>query len=269
MKGNLIRTLVVGIAVVGLAITAPLAQETMVETFDEGSNHGGWSFGRPTETIETTGGNPGAFLAVYDLFTFAPRPYATWGGNFVGDYRDRGVTYFGIDLITLGNAWSTGGRPLTLMLIHNNGTDDYMDDTAAFYMGPNIPHVGEGWVSYDYDIPSQETELPAGWELLNMGDSGAPAIHTWDQVIQDVTEIRMFYGDPRWFFIFQGWALGMDNVRITFIEPAGSFVMCHNPTDQRNRQTMDVTVSAVQSHLDHGDHMGPCDNSLKGIGTPR
>jgi len=36
-------------------------------------------------------------------------------------------------------------------------------------------------------------------------------------VIQDVTRIQYFYGDPTLFFIFQQWMVGMDNPRITAI----------------------------------------------------
>ena len=102
------------------------------------------------------------------------------------------------------------------MLLHDNGTPgDPLDDTAAYTLGPNVPLEGEPWTSYDFVVPSQELTLPAGWMLLNMGDSGAPAIHDWNTVIQDVNVVRFFYGDPTFFFIFQMWTLGLDNPRIT------------------------------------------------------
>ena len=102
------------------------------------------------------------------------------------------------------------------MLIKDPGTPgDFADDTAAYFLGPNIPDVGDGWISYDYDVPSQDTELPVGWLLLNLGDIGAPPNHTWDEVIQDVDRVQYHYGDPTFFFIFQQWNLGADNARIT------------------------------------------------------
>jgi hypothetical protein len=189
---------------------------TFVETFDGGSNAGGWTFGGPGGGIQAAGGNPGAYLSSGLLDTFAPQPRTTQAGSpFTGNYRERGVTSFGVDLVTF-QAMTTGGRPLTLMLIHDNDTPGvFADDTAAYFMGPNIPHVGQGWVSYDYGVPSQETALPAGWLLLNLGNLEDPPLHTWDDVIQHVDVVRLFYGDPTFVFIFQQWFLGLDNPRIT------------------------------------------------------
>jgi hypothetical protein len=191
-----------------------LAGTTTVETFDGGSNQGGWTWG--TGGVLPAGGNPGPYLDSANLDTFAPQPRTTQAGSvFTGDFRARKVSSFGVDLITLSNS-TTAGRPLTLMLMHDPGTPgDPFDDTAAYFMGPNIPHFGEGWLEYDYVVPSQETTLPTGWLLLNMGDIGQPANHSWDEVIQDVDQVRFFYGDPTFFFIFQLWNVGLDNPRIT------------------------------------------------------
>ncbi|MHC4948946.1 MAG: hypothetical protein ACYTG1_11900 [Planctomycetota bacterium] len=188
---------------------------TFTETFDGGSNEGSWTWGAGDST-PAAGGNPGAYLRTDGLDTFAPQPRTQAAvSEFTGDYRAQDVSAIGVDLVTLAAA-TTGGRPATLMLIHDNDTPgDPFDDTAAYFMAANIPAFGEGWVSYDYVVPSQETTLPAGWLLLNLGDSGAPANHTWDEVMQDVSEVRFFYGDPTFFFIFQQWTLGLDNVRIT------------------------------------------------------
>ncbi len=198
-----------------LAATPLAAGSEFVETFDT-SNEGGWTFGAPGESQPSTGGNPGGYLDSGLLDTFAPRLRTTDASSvFVGDFRGQGVSSVGVDLVTF-NALSTGGRPLALMLIKDPGTPgDFADDTAAYFLGPNIPDVGDGWISYDYLVPSSDTELPLGWELLNLGDSGAPANHTWDEVIQDVDKVQFHYGDPTFFFIFQQWNLGADNVRIT------------------------------------------------------
>ncbi|MCP3906366.1 MAG: hypothetical protein GY715_22325 [Planctomycetes bacterium] len=189
------------------------ASASYSEAFN-GTNEGGWTWGFG-DTFPAFGGNPGSYLQTAGLDTFAPMPRTTTAVNeFTGDYNALGVTSVGVDLKT-DFAGSTGGRPCTLMLIHDNGTPGTpLDDTAAYFMGPNIPAAGAGWISYDYDVPSQEATLPTGWLLLNLGDSGAPPNHTWAQVIQDVNRVQFFYGDPTYFFIFQQWGLGMDNVRI-------------------------------------------------------
>ena len=209
------RKLGIGVLLLVVAVTPLAAGSEFVETFDSG-NEGGWTFGAPGESQPPTGGNPGAYLDSGLLDTFAPRLRTTaTRGVFTGDFRSKGVSSIGLDLITF-NAQTTGGRPLALMLIKDPGTPgNFADDTAAYFLGPNIPDVGDGWLSYDYAVPSEETDLPAGWLLLNMGDVGGTPNHTWDEVIQDVDQVQFHYGDPTFVFIFQQWNLGADNLRIT------------------------------------------------------
>jgi len=212
-----LRAVVFFVIVVLATGTAGAADQTFIETFDSGSaNEGVWTFGGPSGSFPGSGGNPGAYLASGLLDTFAPMPRTSLVGSvFTGNFRDRGVSSIGLDLNTF-QAGTTGGRPLTLMLIHDNQTPgNTTDDTAAYFLGPNIPAAGQGWVLYDFAVPSAETELPAGWLLLNMGNIDDPADHSWDEVIQDVDQVRYHYGDPTFFFIFQQWFLGLDNARIT------------------------------------------------------
>ena len=207
-------------ATLGLVLAlaaAPAVAADFTETFDGGSNVGGWTFGTGNEVIEGSGGNPGAYLHDTFVDTFAPQPRTSQPSLFTGDLRQLGVTSIGIDLITFSVDFSAEGRPLTLMLISDQGTPaDPDDDWAAYLMGPtNVPLPGEGWISYSFDVPSQETSLPAGWATLGFGPSSPPE-PDWNQVITDVAEVRLFYGDPTMFFIFQGWNLGLDNPTIEY-----------------------------------------------------
>jgi hypothetical protein len=211
--------LAVAIVVCLLSVWVPASAQTVfVETFDGGSNEGGWTYGVPGESVPPTGGNPDAYLYAPLVDTFAPQPRTTFGVDslFTGDYRGRGVTKVGIDLITYDVDFSAGGRPLTVMLYSDNSTPaDFSDDWAAYRIGPdNIPLVGEGWRSYDFEVPSQETALPAGWAFLQFGP-GSPPSPDWNAVISKVSQLIFFYGDPELFFIFQQWELGLDNPRIT------------------------------------------------------
>jgi hypothetical protein len=210
-------------AAVFLAGISTFAETTVVETFDGGSNQGGWSFGTGNEVIESTGGNPGAYLHDSFVDTFAPQPRTSLGKDspFTGDFRARRVSSVGIDLITYDVDFSADGRPLTVMLISDNRTpSDFSDDWAAYSIGAaNVPRPGQGWLSYDFAIPSQETSLPAGWNTIAFGPN-SPANPDWNAAITQVAQLRYFYGDPELFFIFQAWDLGMDNPRITRTSPA-------------------------------------------------
>lgn len=186
------------------------------DDFENGRNTGGWTYFAPNEEIETTGGNPDAWLHAWQLDTFAPRPRTTLESNFTGDFRSRGVSAIGIDLITIAVDFSAAERPLTLMLYSDNGTPgDPDDDWAAYTLGPDIPEPGDGWQSYQFNVPSGETSLPAGWLTVPLGPD-SPADPDWNDVITNVSALGFFYGDPTFVFIFQNWDVGMDNVSITY-----------------------------------------------------
>ncbi|UCE23787.1 MAG: hypothetical protein JSU74_10880 [Candidatus Zixiibacteriota bacterium] len=210
-------------AVVGSAVGEP----TFVETFDLHSNVGGWSFfGNPhnrIEVIEPKDGNPGAFLhATCDkhgcLDTYAPQLRTPIGepSIFTGNYRDRNVTRVGVDIAIFGAA-ATGGRPLSLLLRNENGTPyDFSDDVLAFWTGTKpIPQPNGLFKEFEIDIPSHSTTLPKGWKIMSgysTGDDDAD----WNTVINDVSQITFFFGDPEMFFMFQLWDIGVDNVSIWY-----------------------------------------------------
>jgi hypothetical protein len=189
------------------------AQTTVVETFDGGSNEGGWTWSGPSQSVPPSGGNPGPYLYIPFLDTFAPQPRTAAGldSEFTGSYQAAGVASIGIDLITFDVDFSAGGRPLSLMLMSDAGTPgNGGDDWGAYIVGPdNIPLPGEGWLSYDFAVPSQAAALPPGWVM-----TGVVGSHTWAELMGGVDYVQFFYGDPDFVFIFQGWELGLDNPRI-------------------------------------------------------
>lgn len=235
MRNHLRRALLTSTTMLACAATA-LGTTLHQESFDSGAaNDGAWQF-FGTDSFPAAGGNPGAWLRSQNLDTFAPRARTTASlSTFVGDYRAKGVTAFGFDLRTDYVDFSAAGRPATLMLIHDNGTPgNVFDDTAAYYVGPDVPVPGDGWVTFDYPLPADSDVLPAGWALLNLGDSGAPAAHTWSQVVQSVSRVEILYGHPEFFYIFQMWHVGLDNPRIDIMkEPT-------NPADINGDGTVDL-----------------------------
>lgn len=203
----------------------PGPKVTVVETFDEGSNVGGWSFfgdpGNDIETIEPTGGHPGWFLhatcdrlACLDTFTPQLRSQPGNGSVFTGDYREKGVVQLGVDLVILGpDGVVTGNRPLTLILVHDSGTpDDDSDDIRIARVGPrNIPRPDGRWSSYRFRVPSLSDTLPQGWVVLQgTGDDDLD----WNRLITDVDQVRFMFGDPDLFYLLQQWEIGVDNVNI-------------------------------------------------------
>ncbi|MEW6411152.1 MAG: hypothetical protein AB1483_01615 [Candidatus Zixiibacteriota bacterium] len=207
------------------------ALTTFVETFDNPNIEGNWSyFGNPrnrVEVVEKDGGNPGGFLhATCDgmacLDTYAPqlRTQIEDTSIFTGNYRAKGVAQLGVDLATFGPEIVTWlGRPLSLMIRYDGGTPyDWTDDVQVFYVGNvNIPGPNNNFRSFRFKVPSESTVLPDGWKVMygyNTGDDDAD----WNTVMENVSQVTFFYGDPEYFFMFQQWELGVDNVSISYVE---------------------------------------------------
>lgn len=205
----------VGVLILAAIVSSAEARPEEVETFSSGNPYG-WTFG-PPGVIEQTGGNPGQYLHVTFLDTFAPQARCAMnvGAPFTGDLRARRVEGLGIDLVLFAVDFTAEGRPLSLLLISDNGTPgDGLDDWAMYFIGDeNVPLVGEGWKSFDFAVPSGATSAPAGWQFIQFGPN-SPASGDWNALMQDVSQVLFFYGDPTLFFIFQGWNVGMDNPRV-------------------------------------------------------
>jgi hypothetical protein len=190
------------------------AGQTFVETFTGGSNQGGWTYGPANETIESSGGNPGAYLHEPLVDTYAPQPHTALGTTsvFTGDYRAHRVESFGVDLIVISAQFFTN-PPLTLMLGNDNGTPlDTSDDCVVYLVGANVAAPGAGWTSYTFAIPSQSTTLPSGWQTYNACSTPDAS---WNNVITNVSYVKLLYGDPTFFYPVGPWNTGIDNPRIT------------------------------------------------------
>lgn len=225
--GLLVVPALAGVLCVGMPGLGGVAVgQVVVDTFDPGSNTGGWSFFGPGASVLPVGGNPGAYLDQPGIDTFAPFLRSTTTGSaFTGDYRTREVTRMGVDLVLFQVDFSAEGRPLSLVLMHDNGTPgNPNDDWGAFTMHPqNIPLPGQGWRSYAFDVPSQSATLPAGWDFIEFGPGANP---NWNTLIGNVRQAGFFYGDPRNLFIFQMWHTGADNVFIETVPAPGALGLC-------------------------------------------
>jgi hypothetical protein len=234
--------------------------DVVVEDFESLTNPYGWSWGTGNETIFAVNGNPDAFLADLSLFSAHPILFTAPGvpTPFTGDYRSRGVTNVGVDLITLDTDFGIGFRPLTLLLTNDRGTPgDYDDDLWAWFVGakeipqPGVPEVGggtpAGWATFDFEIPSASTTVPAGWEIFEM--PGMTPDEVWNGVITDVDTVEFWYGVPGTIFPFLSWDVGADNVRIAASPPPPAL-----PGDLNGDGVLDA-----QDVMILVQQFGPCD----------
>ncbi len=200
-----------------------LGQESHTVTFDDGANEGGWTFFWALESIEPAGGNPGWYLHgdcpdpknLQCMDVPFLRTGTTWASSFfTGNLREKNVTTMGIDAILHWVGNTAAGRPMSLVLFNDNGTPgDPFDDCFAYSLGADIPLPGQGWISYDYEVPSQSKTLPQGWNIFFECNSDPDA--QWNRIIQDTTKVFFTWAHPESFAIFQMWDPGVDNIRVT------------------------------------------------------
>ncbi|MCE9594118.1 MAG: hypothetical protein K8S98_07990 [Planctomycetes bacterium] len=220
------RHTVFGSAFVLLFASVAAAQQCgsfSVETFTGGSNVGAWSFGGPSQSIQTNGGFTGAQLVSTGLDTFAPQLATNGASIYTGNYRTAGVTSLAVDLQTYHVDFPSCPRPLSILLTNDNGTPGNPNDDFFVYKvgAESIPCVDGLWHSYHFDVPSASTTLPAGW-AVDPNTALAPNV-AWNTIMQDVDRVTYFYGDPTFFFIFQMWTIGADNLRISWNGGASTY----------------------------------------------
>ena len=219
-------SLLAGLVALGLAGSAPAATTTVttVETFDGGTNEGGWTFGTGNEQLQTDGGNPGAHLRDSTLVSFTPRASTSFGvvSAFTGDYAARGVTSLGIDLAVASSSGTYTGRTLTLLLLNDNGTPNDLSDDWGAYTVTSLALPPSGvigftdvlqWVSYDIPVPASARSLPPGWRWISR--STLRPNGSWGRLMRDVDHVGFEFGNPELLYPLFNWDVALDNPRIT------------------------------------------------------
>ena len=212
------------LAVLLLSTTA--LADMVTADFENGVNHGNWTFYGWTEGINPSGGNPDGWFASGYYWAFWPVfQCETGAADFTGNYPDMGVTRISGDFTTPlcenpgANSW-----PFTVLLRNGMGTPE-IDDDVFVYPDPFnwlIPQIGEGWTHYDFDIPSNFVggpgELPAGWVGGSSYTGGDifPSDVTFMEVISNVTRIEFHWQHPAYFTFDTGWEVGGDNITIEY-----------------------------------------------------
>ena len=210
--------LIASIALVCLPVAA--IAETVTEDFEDMVNDYGFTFGNASDAILASGGNPDAWFHNDNIYTFGPILRTPYGGPvFTGNYREMGVTMISFDAITPHIDFGNMPIEMTVLLRDTNGTpQDVDDDDYAYYPGAIIPQPADGWLHYDFEIPSDSTDShPAGWWggwVGNLEDF-RPGID-WNDVIVSVDRLEVWWWHPAYFGIMQGWHVGVDNISITY-----------------------------------------------------
>lgn len=239
----------------GLSAAGPPAPEcrkpdTVVGTFADGVNVGGWTFGYGGEFVDDQRGRNKEFLRAPGLDTFYPIASTSGRSAFTGDWAARRVSRVGVELATL-RYFNTDYRfhSPTLVLINWMGTPDAPeDDCIVFFQSgldmppPNQPSIS--WVEYAFTVPSTSERLPEpnngdpcpgefcetcilpgdpdptgrpcwgvwkGTSCPTLGDPDA----TWRAVIRNVDQVDFSWLSIEWLSQFAIWDVAIDNPSIT------------------------------------------------------
>ncbi|MEZ5064918.1 MAG: hypothetical protein R3B81_09285 [bacterium] len=184
---------------VALLLASPAyAAFDYVETFDSGFLP--WTFAPNSGIVQAAGGNPGAFYqGTGPFFSGGPQPRTLFGfGDYSlpwhGNYRTDNVATIGVDAIILTSAAPSTGYFLTLFLYSDGG--GVGDAQIAYQVGPQLPEVGEGWMSVDFPVPSQSATLPAGWTFQDPTPNNPPPTYDWNVLIENVDMMGFYFFDP-------------------------------------------------------------------------
>jgi hypothetical protein len=193
----------------------PSLHAGFVETFDNGSNNGNWHLTVNAPTLETDGGNPGAYLrasadaAVPTWYV----PLGTSGTVFLGDYAAKKVGSLAFD-IEIFSGVEVPARAVTLDLDTTLGTGDFSKGVNAYVVGPDISNFPDGWRTYVFTVDASSPTIPRGW-VVTRGDGQPGTDADWQALMHDIETIGVELGQPGFFYPFGIWDLGLDNPRIT------------------------------------------------------
>ena len=256
------RTAILATAL-ALVLVQQASAQSFVETFDAGSNVGGWT-AAGTDQVLPDGGHPGAFLNSTVLaYTPAVRSSSP-SSPFTGDLRAKGVRSLGVDLRVLAPLSLFGGwRELTLVLgIEQGAPGTWTDDVLVAVNLGFAPRPGEGWRSFDLLIPSDSTTIPPSWYCP--GSSPDPDAQ-WNQVVTNVSYVMFYVGQlEQPYFLQDTWDLGIDNVRVSDELPTSTYCVskssslgCQSPIAFTGTPSVSSSVPfVVQAERVNGRSLG-------------
>lgn len=213
---------------VALAAASASGQVFHSVDFNDGQTHG-WLANGNEMIFED--GNPGNYLGVPLLDFFGVTLRNETNADVIGDLtRHGGPLEFGVDVRNFGifnfNNEPLPGEwyPLVLELVDYDAGGGV--PVSVYTVVDTMPEVADGWTRLSAQIPEAADALPAGWggtgaEDPNTFEPILPPDRTYASVLQNVDEIRLTTFVPGFFYGFNFWEVGYDNVSMAVV-PAPS-----------------------------------------------
>lgn len=224
-------------AVAGIPVVASAGPVLQSEDF-EGASYQGWQV-NGNEMI-FSGLETGRYMGIpFDTFWGAHLTNTEASNPLIGDVsRHGGELRVQVDVRVFalrnffGNRIPPSYFPLVLQLVDVGDPNDFEDDASVYYVGAGLPTEGAGWQTRNFVIPDPTSAtLPDGWGGTGYEDPDTfelrlPDGRTYADVLASVDEVRLTTFVPGYFYGFNFWEVGFDNVEIRRVPaPAGAVLL--------------------------------------------
>src|SRR6266508_1988732 len=212
-----------------VAGTVAATHANFIETYDDGTDVGIWNCSLSVpRIIETSGGNPGAYVQQGGFSTHVP----TWfsvstrfppGVNdtykidsiYTNAQTSLVVSVVTVDLNVIHVAtWATD-RAVTLELLQMDETGFNVNYDATYTL-PDLPDPPVGWQTYSFPVDANSPTIPQGW-VFTRGDGTPGTDAEWSQFLHRIDLTSIGFYKPGFAYPSLGtWILGIDNIEIDF-----------------------------------------------------
>lgn len=181
------------------------------------------------------GGNPGRFVGIpldtfFGLTLRTEEPGNPMTGNLA---RHGGAIRVTVDVrvLTLRNFFGDDidpeNFPLVLECFDDPSGPGAEVPVSVYTIGAGLPNPSDGWMTVQFVIPDPtQAAMPAGWggtgdEDPNTFEPRLPVGRTYADVLANVDRFQISTFRPGFFYGFNFWEAGFDNLRIEVDAPAG------------------------------------------------
>ena len=211
---------------------AASADELLLVDF-ENFDASGWT-ANGVVTIYEGGGNPDNYLVLPYLDFFGVSLSAREPESMVlGDLTKVGPLRITTDISVFqahtfnGDTLDLTQWPMVFEVIDYGDPDAGIPYSSVYVIQDTWPEVGTGWHTFYFEITDPNSaELPAGWGGTgdsdpNTGEPALPPGVTYRDVMSSVDEVRITTFVPGYFYTFNFWEVGFDNILVETIGGTG------------------------------------------------
>jgi hypothetical protein len=212
-----------------LALSAPAGADVILDEDFEDFDASGWT-ANGVVTIYEGNGNPGNYLVLpYGDFFGVSLSAREPASMVLGDLTAVGPLRLSVD-IQVFQARTFGEDdldmsqwPMVFELVDYGDPENGIPFSTVYTIQGTWPDQLAGWATFSFELPDPTSKtLPAGWGGTGDSDpvTGEPVLPpgvTYRDVLSSVDEVRVTTFVPGFFYTFNFWEVGFDNIVVETI----------------------------------------------------